>query len=152
MTRTILTYGTFDLFHIGHVRLLRRLSELGDRLIVGCSTDEFNAGKGKTSVIPYQQRREILLACRHVSEVIPEENWDQKRRDIVDYNIDIFAMGDDWAGKFDSLSDLCQVVYLPRTEDISTTEVRHMVHSLYEEKMRKMQNLISELSALSATF
>ena len=90
---TVLTYGTFDLFHHGHVRLLQRLSQLGDELIVGCSTDEFNAVKGKRCVMPYGQRREILEACRYVARVIPEENWAQKRSDIVNYNVSIFAMG-----------------------------------------------------------
>ncbi len=123
-TRTVLTYGTFDLFHHGHVRLLQRLSQLGDELIVGCSTDEFNAVKGKRCVMPYGQRREILEACRFVARVIPEESWAQKRSDIVNYNVSIFAMGDDWAGHFDDLGDLTRVMYLPRTQDVSTTELK----------------------------
>lgn len=126
-SRIVITYGTFDLFHYGHVRLLQRLSMLGSELIVGCSTDEFNAIKGKRSVMTFQQRREILESCRYVDRVIPEENWGQKRTDIVNYNVSIFAMGDDWAGKFDDLSDLAQVVYLPRTEDVSTTELRSQI-------------------------
>lgn len=125
--RTILTYGTFDLFHIGHVRLLERLADLGDRLIVGCSTDGFNASKGKLCVMPYHARVEILLACRHVDEVFAEECWDQKRGDIVRFGADVFAMGSDWTGKFDDLGDLCDVVYLPRTRDISTTEIRQLM-------------------------
>ena len=123
----VLTYGTFDLFHFGHVRLLRRLSTLGTRLIVGVSTDEFNQIKGKTSVMTFAQRREILEACRFIDIVIPEEHWDQKRTDIVNHNVSIFAMGDDWAGKFDDLSDLAEVVYLPRTPGISTTDVKGRV-------------------------
>lgn len=126
--KRVLTYGTFDLFHYGHVRLLRRLSAMGDRLIVGVSTDEFNARKGKTAVMPYAQRREILEACRFVDRVIPEHDWDQKRTDIVNHNIALFAMGDDWTGQFDDLSDLTQVLYLPRTPEISTTDVRHRVY------------------------
>ncbi|MEZ5715691.1 MAG: adenylyltransferase/cytidyltransferase family protein [Paracoccaceae bacterium] len=124
---TILTYGTFDLFHIGHVRLLKRLSALGERLIVGCSTDGFNAIKGKAAIMPYEDRAEILRACEFVTEVIPEEGWDQKRKDIVRHGVDLFAMGDDWAGRFDELSDLCRVLYLPRTEDISTTQLKAAV-------------------------
>lgn len=129
--KTVLTYGTFDLFHIGHVRLLRRLSELGDRLIVGCSTDAFNAQKDKKCVMPFAQRVEILSACRYVDKVIPEKSWTQKREDIVVENAAIFGMGDDWYGKFDDLSDIVNVVYLPRTENISTTELKAAVKGLY---------------------
>ncbi|MGS4985142.1 adenylyltransferase/cytidyltransferase family protein [Pseudosulfitobacter pseudonitzschiae] len=124
---TVLTYGTFDLFHHGHVRLLQRLSQLGDELIVGCSTDAFNAVKGKRCVMPYGQRREILEACRYVARVIPEDSWAQKRSDIVNYNVSIFAMGDDWAGHFDDLGDLTRVIYLPRTQDVSTTELKERI-------------------------
>ena len=122
--KRVLTYGTFDLFHYGHVRLLRRLAAMGDKLIVGVSTDEFNDAKGKSSVMSFEQRREILEACRYVDRVIPEYDWAQKRTDIVNYNVSIFAMGDDWAGKFDDLSDLTDVVYLPRTPQISSSEVK----------------------------
>lgn len=126
-TKTVLTYGTFDLFHVGHVHLLRRLSELGDRLIVGCSTDEFNDIKGKKCIMPYADREIILRASRYVDDVIPERNWDQKIDDIIRLKADIFAMGDDWAGKFDELSAHCEVVYLPRTEGVSTTGLRWIV-------------------------
>lgn len=128
---TVITYGTYDLFHLGHVRLLRRLANLGDRLIVGCSTDEFNSTKGKTCVMPYEHRRELLEACRYVSKVIPEENWEQKPKDIARENVDIFGMGSDWEGKFDELTPLCRVVYLPRTEGVSTTELRQSVLEMY---------------------
>lgn len=127
---TILTYGTFDLFHVGHVRLLRRLSDLGDKLIVACSTDAFNAVKGKQTAIPFKHRVEVLEACRYVDLVIPEENWEQKRSDVVNYNVDLFAMGDDWAGKFDDLRDLCDVLYLPRTENVSTTELKELIQTM----------------------
>jgi glycerol-3-phosphate cytidylyltransferase len=127
---TILTYGTFDLFHVGHLRLLRRLSALGDRLIVGCSTDEFNKSKGKITAVPYDHRAEILEGCRYVDAVFPEDNWDQKRTDVVDHGVDLFAMGDDWAGKFDFLGDLCNVLYLPRTENISTTELKDLIQAM----------------------
>ncbi|MFY9209958.1 MAG: glycerol-3-phosphate cytidylyltransferase [Aestuariivita sp.] len=128
--RTILTYGTFDLFHIGHVRLLRRLADLGDRLIVACSTDEFNAIKGKQTAIPYAHRVEVLEACRYVDQVIPEKTWEQKREDVVAHEVDLFAMGDDWAGKFDELRDLCDVLYLPRTENVSTTELKELIQTM----------------------
>jgi glycerol-3-phosphate cytidylyltransferase len=125
--RRVLTYGTYDLFHLGHVRLLARAKALGDVLIVGLSTDEFNAVKGKTCVMPFEQRRAMLEACRHVDLVIPETCWEQKRSDVVHHGIDTFVMGDDWAGKFDELKDLCSVLYLPRTPDISTTELKRRI-------------------------
>jgi glycerol-3-phosphate cytidylyltransferase len=122
--KTILTYGTFDMFHIGHLRLLNRLSALGDRLIVGVSTDEFNSIKGKKTLIPYEQRAEIVRAIKGVDLVIPENSWEQKPQDIKDHDVDAFAMGDDWAEKFDFLKEYCEVIYLPRTEDISSTELK----------------------------
>ena len=126
---TVITYGTFDLFHFGHVRLLKRLRNLGDRLVVGCSTDEFNNLKGKKTVVPYAHRREILLSCRYVSDVFPEDNWEQKRADVIREKADIFGMGHDWTGKFDDLSDLVKVVYLPRTDGISTTEIKDLMRA-----------------------
>ena len=125
----MVTYGTFDLFHIGHVRILKRLRALGDRLYVGCATNEFNAIKGKQTVIPYGERVEVLRACRFVEDVFPEKHWDQKPDDIRRLEIDIFGMGADWEGKFDDLSSLCQVVYLPRTEEVSTTSVIQFLQS-----------------------
>jgi glycerol-3-phosphate cytidylyltransferase len=122
--KTILTYGTFDLFHIGHLRILERLRSLGDRLVVGCSTDSFNELKGKRTIVRFEDRLEILRSCRHVDIAFPENSWDQKRSDIVKYEVNIFGMGDDWTGKFDDLSDLCEVTYLPRTPAISTTELK----------------------------
>lgn len=127
MSKTVLTYGTFDVFHVGHVRLLRRAAELGTSLIVGCSTDEFNLTKGKKSEIPYQYRKEILESCRYVSKVIPETCWEQKRRDVADLGVGVFVMGDDWRGKFDDLADLCEVVYLPRTENVSSSEIKENI-------------------------
>ena len=125
MTRVI-TYGTFDLLHTGHVRLLKRAKALGEYLIVAISTDEFNWNeKGKKSYYTYEQRKEILEAIKYVDEVIPEENWEQKRLDVHRYNIDIFTMGDDWEGKFDFLEEEgCKVVYLPRTPGISTSQTK----------------------------
>ena len=129
--KTVISYGTFDLFHLGHVRLLRRLRALGDRLVIGCSTDEFNATKGKKSVMSYAQRVEILEACRYVDAVIPEKAWDQKREDIVREQAGIFGMGSDWEGKFDDLKDIVEVVYLPRTDGVSTTHLRKTVLENY---------------------
>lgn len=116
-----ITYGTFDLFHIGHLNLLKRAKEFCDFLIVAVSTDEFNLQKGKTCVIPYSQRSEIVSSIKYVDKVIPETTWEQKTDDVVKYNIDIFMIGDDWQGKFDFLSEYCLVKYLPRTDGISTT-------------------------------
>lgn len=124
MPQVVLTYGTFDLFHIGHLRLLQRAKALGDYLIVGVSTDEFNALKGKQSVIPFEHRQEIVRAIRYVDQVIPESNWEQKVEDIRRYSVHTFVMGDDWSGKFDTLKQHCsQVVYLPRTLDVSSTQI-----------------------------
>jgi glycerol-3-phosphate cytidylyltransferase len=108
--KTVITYGTFDLFHIGHLNLLRRARDLGDRLIVGVFTDEFNAIKGKTTAIPYEDRLEIVKAIRYVYDVIPETSWGQKREDIVKYEVSCFVMGNDWAGRFNDLCDICNVI------------------------------------------
>lgn len=124
--KRVLTYGTFDLLHHGHIRLLRRAKALGDYLVVALSTDEFNAGKGKISVHDYALRKEILESIRYVDLVIPEESWEQKIDDIKRYEIDIVTMGDDWAGsdRFDYLKDYCELVFLPRTDGISTTGIK----------------------------
>lgn len=124
MSKTVITYGTFDMFHIGHLKLLQRLSEMGDRVVVAVSTDEFNIGKGKKTLIPYEQRVQIVSAIKYVDMVIPEVSWEQKLSDIKTYNVDIFAIGNDWKGKFDFLEELCEVVYLPRTKNISTTDLK----------------------------
>ncbi len=122
--RTVLTYGTFDVLHIGHINLLRRARTLGDRLIVGLSTDEFNAGKHKESLLDYDNRKAVLEAIRYVDLVIPETRWEQKVDDVREHKVDIFVIGDDWAGKFDFLKELCEVEYLSRTADISSTLVK----------------------------
>lgn len=114
--KTIITYGTFDLFHIGHLKLLKRLEGLGDRLIVGVSSDEFNKVKGKTTIIPFEQRSEIVSSIKGVDLVIRENSWEQKKSDIGRYDVDILAMGDDWEGKFDDLKGLVEVLYIPRTK------------------------------------
>ncbi|UQS85572.1 glycerol-3-phosphate cytidylyltransferase [Apilactobacillus apisilvae] len=123
--KKVITYGTFDLLHKGHVRLLKRAKALGDDLTVCVSTDEFNAEKGKKAYTSYEDRKYVLESIRYVDHVIPEKGWDQKIKDVQDNNIDIFVMGDDWEGQFDFLKDYCDVVYLPRTEGISTTKIKH---------------------------
>ncbi|CCE22429.1 glycerol-3-phosphate cytidylyltransferase [Methylotuvimicrobium alcaliphilum] len=123
--KTVITYGTFDLFHVGHVNLLQRARALGDRLIVGVSTDEFNLNeKGKTTIVPFEHRVKVLESCRYVDQVIPEHNWRQKESDIKKYDVDIFVIGDDWQGKFDELKSCCDVIYLPRTRNISSTAIK----------------------------
>lgn len=123
--KTVLTYGTFDLLHVGHINLLRRARELGDRLIVGLSTDEFNRVKEKKAYYSYNDRKIILESLRFVDKVIPENNWEQKVQDVLEHNVDVFVMGDDWKGKFDFLSEYCKVIYLPRTIGISTTQIKN---------------------------
>ncbi|MES2438528.1 MAG: glycerol-3-phosphate cytidylyltransferase [Verrucomicrobiota bacterium] len=126
--RTILTYGTFDLLHIGHINLLRRARNLGDRLIVALSTDEFNLiQKNKTCINNYEDRKVILESLRFVDRVIPEENWEQKATDVEKYDVDVFTIGDDWEGHFDFLKAKCEVVYLPRTANVSTTEIKNLI-------------------------
>lgn len=122
--KKIITYGTFDLFHKGHLELIRRAKELGDYLIVAVSTDEFNLEKGKETVISFNDRIEIVKSIRYVDEVITEKNWDQKICDIMENDIDTFVIGDDWKGKFDYLNEYCNVIYLDRTEGISTTMLK----------------------------
>lgn len=124
--KRVITYGTFDLLHYGHINLLKRAKELGDYLIVALSTDDFNwKEKHKKSYFSYERRKALLEAVRYVDLVIPEENWEQKRTDIHEYHVDTFVIGDDWTGKFDYLKEEgCEVVYLPRTPEISTTQIK----------------------------
>ena len=125
--KRVITYGTFDLLHYGHINILRRARELGDYLVVVLSSDEFNWNeKGKKCYFTYEQRKAILEAIRYVDLVVPETNWDQKRTDVHKYDIDVFVMGDDWKGKFDFLEEEgVEVVYLSRTPDISTTQIKN---------------------------
>lgn len=127
--RKVITYGTFDLLHYGHINLLKRAKEQGDYLIVALSTDEFNLGKGKECYFPYEVRKQLLEAIRYVDLVIPETCWEQKISDVKEFKVDVFVMGDDWKGKFDFLKDYCEVLYLPRTPEISTTKIKHDLES-----------------------
>lgn len=123
--KRVITYGTFDLLHYGHINLLKRAKALGDYLIVALSTDEFNwNSKQKKCYFSYEKRKQLLEAIRYVDLVIPEESWEQKTRDVELYQVDTFVMGDDWEGKFDFLKNQCEVVYLPRTPEISTTQIK----------------------------
>ncbi len=124
--KKVITYGTFDLLHYGHVNLLERAKSLGDYLIVVLSTDEFNLKeKNKTCYFKYKERKRLLESIRYVDLVIPETCWEQKINDIKEFKVDTFVIGDDWKGKFDYLEEYCEVVYLPRTPEISTTQIKN---------------------------
>lgn len=122
--KIIITYGTFDMLHYGHIELLKRAKKLGDYLIVGLSTDEFNNSKNKKSYFNYEHRKMMLEAIKYVDQVISEDSWGQKIEDVKNYNVDIFTIGDDWKGKFDFLNDHCEVIYLKRTPTISTSKIK----------------------------
>ena len=121
----VITYGTFDLLHYGHINLLRRARALGDYLIVGLSSDEFNAAKGKKAFFDFEARKKMLESLRYVDEVIVEGSWEQKVEDVRKYGASVFVMGDDWVGKFDHLKMYCKVVYLPRTDGVSSSMIKH---------------------------
>lgn len=150
--KVVITYGTFDLFHVGHLKLLQRLSQMGDKLIVGISTDEFNLSKGKRCIIPYEQRAEIVQNIKQVDLVIPERSWDQKSNDIREHNVDIFAMGSDWRGKFDDLNELCSVVYLERTEGISTSELKELLSSIDKDKINNLKKALEMVLIVAEEF
>lgn len=145
MKKIALTYGTFDLFHYGHLRLFQRIKEFSDYLIVGVSTDEFNQIKGKKTIIPFENRIEIVRNIKYVDEVIAEERWEQKINDIQKFKVDYLVMGDDWKGKFDELQEYCEVIYLPRTDGISSSTIRN---SLYEIKKLNIKSINSALEIL----
>lgn len=132
--KKVITYGTYDLLHVGHINLLRRAKELGDYLIVVVSSDEFNAIKNKKAYYSFEDRKKILEAIKYVDEVLPEYTWEQKIDDVVNNQVDIFVMGDDWKGKFDFLKEYCEVVYLPRTEGISTTKIKQDLNLKQKKK------------------
>jgi len=150
--KTILTYGTFDLFHIGHLRLLQRLRAMGDRLVVGVSTDKFNASKGKQTIIPFSDRIEIIRALNCVDLAIAEDCWEQKSENIKQYKVSILGMGDDWCGHFDDLSALCEVIYLPRTQDISSTQIRNSLKILSTEHVNELKQALDLMSAIVERF
>lgn len=143
---TVLTYGTFDLFHIGHLHLLERLRELGSRLIVGVSTDEFNADKGKRTIIPFRDRARIVRAIRCVDLVIPEKFWEQKHADIRKYGVTVLGMGSDWRGAFDDLEAQCKVVYLNRTDGVSSTSLKHAMRGLDAEHVADLKESLEVVS------
>ncbi|MDF2608474.1 MAG: glycerol-3-phosphate cytidylyltransferase [Bacillales bacterium] len=122
--RRVITYGTFDLLHYGHINLLKRAKELGDYLIVALSTNEFNEIKGKKCYFPYEERKKLVESIRYVDLVIPEKKWEQKITDVQEFKIDIVVMGDDWKGEFDFLKEHCDVVYIERTPEVSTTKIK----------------------------
>ncbi|NHC03361.1 glycerol-3-phosphate cytidylyltransferase [Acinetobacter sp. 187] len=140
--KIVITYGTFDLFHVGHLNILKRAKALGDYLIVGLSTDEFNRdAKSKYTVISYEDRKEILESLKFVDLVIPEENWEQKVKDIQEYKVDTFVMGHDWDGKFDELKEYCEVVYLPRTEAISSSDLKKHIASTPHKRFERTETV-----------
>ena len=150
--RVILTYGTFDLFHIGHLNLLERLKGLGDYLVVGVSTDQFNRGKNKKTIIEFKDRLRIVESLKCVDLAIPEASWDQKIRDIKFYNVSVFGMGHDWEGHFDDLKVYCDVVYLPRTEGISSTDLKSSLRILDKNHVEKMKSALDTISSIIEKF
>ena len=147
-----LTYGTFDLFHVGHLNILKRISALADKVIVGVSTDEFNSKKNKKTIIPFEDRKKIVESIKYVDVVIDECGWDQKINDIKKYNIDCFFMGDDWLGKFDELKEFCDVIYMSRTENISSTEIKRLIKILNGEHINELKEVISVIDSIVQRF
>ena len=150
--KIVITYGTFDMFHVGHLRLLKRLKEMGDELIVAVSTDEFNEAKGKKTLIPYDQRVELLSSIEYVDRVIPEKSWEQKIEDVKKYEADIFAIGNDWEGEFDFLKEYCEVKYLERTQDISTTQLKKSLTNFLSIPKEDILKAFEILEALKKDF
>lgn len=148
MAKRVITYGTFDMFHVGHLELLKRLKSHGDELIVAVSTDEFNQIKGKKTIIPYTQRAQIIEAIKYVDRVIPEEHWEQKIEDIKKYEIDLFIMGDDWAGEFDFLKKYCEVLYLPRTDGISSTALKDTLKTISSINIQELNQAFDILKRI----
>ena len=143
--KKIITYWTFDMLHKWHINILKRAKELWDYLIVWISSDEFNKLKNKKSFYSYEERKYLLEAIKYVDEVIPENNWEQKKEDIKKYNIDTFVMWNDWEWKFDELKELCEVVYLPRTPDISTTKLKNTLKSINSESIENIEKALESL-------
>jgi glycerol-3-phosphate cytidylyltransferase len=147
-TKRVITYGTFDMFHVGHLELLKRIKQYGNELIVAVSTDTFNEIKGKKTIIPYQHRAQIVEAIKYVDKVIPEEHWEQKVEDIQKYKIDTLIMGDDWRGKFDFLKEYCEVIYLPRTKGISSTELKETLKTLSSVNINELNHALEILKRI----
>lgn len=152
MNKIVITYGTFDLFHIGHLNLLKRLRELGDYLIVAVSTDEFNEKKEKQTIVPFEDRIEIVRNVKCVDLAIPEENWEQKSDDIKKYGASVFGMGHDWEGKFDELKSHCEVVYLPRTPNISSTDMKKILKVLDRSHVTELKQALDLISSIVDRF
>lgn len=149
--KKVITYWTFDILHKWHINIFKRAKELWDYLIVWISTDDFNNLKNKKSFYSYEERKFILESIKYVDEVIPENNWNQKKEDIINNWVDTFVMWDDWKWKFDELKNICNVIYLPRTPDISTTELKKNLKNLNVENIENIEkalNWIKELNKL----
>lgn len=146
--RVVITYGTFDLFHIGHLNLIKRLRSLGDYLIVAVSTDEFNLSKGKRTIIPFSERIEIVRSIREVDLAIPENSWAQKIEDVRNYDVSVFGMGDDWEGKFDFLKPHCEVIYLPRTESISSSSIKNDLGFFSRDQVEHLKKALDTMSSI----
>jgi len=147
MPRTVLTYGTFDLFHVGHLNILKRARSLGDRLIVGVSTDDFNLSKGKKTIIAFEDRIKIIRSIRYVDATFPEYSWDQKVADVHRYHADTLVMGDDWRGKFDFLREHCNVTYLPRTKGVSSSHLKLIIDQRADANTEYMYHDVKVISA-----
>ncbi|RAP56869.1 adenylyltransferase/cytidyltransferase family protein [Oleiagrimonas sp. MCCC 1A03011] len=152
MSKTVLTYGTFDLFHVGHLNLLERLRELGDRLIVGVSTDAFNTTKGKQTIVRFEDRLRIVQNIKCVDHAFAENSWAQKAEDIRQFKVNVFGMGNDWEGQFDELKPLCKVVYLPRTEGISSTRIKDALRVLDKAHVEELKQALGVISTIVERF
>ncbi|WOL29972.1 adenylyltransferase/cytidyltransferase family protein [Pseudomonas fragi] len=152
MKKTVITYGTFDLFHIGHLNLLNNLKSLGDELIVAVSTDEFNTLKGKKTIVPFEDRIEIVRNIKSVDLAIPESDWQQKEKNIKEFNVSIFGMGHDWQNKFNDLKVFCEVIYLPRTEDVSSTSLKQKLKILDRSHITDLKHTLDLISSIVERF
>lgn len=152
MAKTLITYGTFDLFHVGHLNLLKRLRSMGDRLIVGVSTDQFNESKGKQTIVGFEDRAAIVSSLQCVDFVIPEASWDQKVLDIKKHDVSVFGIGDDWSGQFDHLKAHCEVVYLSRTEGVSSTNLKRLLQVLDKSHIADLKTALDLISSIVERF
>lgn len=147
--RKIITYWTFDILHIGHLNILKRAKELWDYLIVWLSTDEFNSLKNKKSFFSYEERKKILESIKYVDLVIPENNWGQKNKDIIKHKVNIFVIWNDWEWKFDKLKNVCEVVYLSRTKNISTTNLKSKIKNINKNTIKNMKDSLDSIVELN---